>query len=41
MADVMRKLERDLHNTIAMTSRVPEEWHAIAAREPQSRRAAG
>lgn len=32
MADAMRRLEWDLHHTIEATSRVPEEWHKIAAR---------
>lgn len=32
MADAMRRLEWDLHHTIEATSRVPEEWHEIAAR---------
>jgi len=30
MADAMRRLEWDLHNTIEATSRIPEEWHEIA-----------
>ena len=34
MIDVMQRLEWDLHNTIEMTSRIPEEWHDIAARRP-------
>jgi uncharacterized protein (DUF4415 family) len=38
MMDVMRRLEWDLHNTIAETSRVPEAWHQIAAREKTSRK---
>jgi uncharacterized protein (DUF4415 family) len=33
MADVMRRLEWDLHNTIALTGRVPEDWHEIARAE--------
>ncbi|QYK41331.1 MAG: BrnA antitoxin family protein [Paracoccaceae bacterium] len=36
MADVMRRLEWDLHNTIAMTGRVPAAWHEIARAEPHS-----
>lgn len=32
MADAMRRLEWDLHNHIEATSRVPTEWHEIAAR---------
>lgn len=32
MADAMRRLEWDLHHTIEATSRVPDEWHEIAAR---------
>jgi uncharacterized protein (DUF4415 family) len=35
MIDVMRRLEWDFHNTIEMTSRVPDEWHEIAAKRPQ------
>lgn len=35
MIDVMQRLEWDLHNTIEMTSRIPEEWHEIAARRPE------
>jgi uncharacterized protein (DUF4415 family) len=34
MMDVMRRLEWDLHNTIEMTGRIPEEWHQIAAATP-------
>jgi uncharacterized protein (DUF4415 family) len=37
MVDVMQRLEWDLHNTIEMTSRIPEEWHDIAARRPVSK----
>ncbi len=37
MIDVMQRLEWDLHNTIEMTSRIPEEWHDIAARRPVSK----
>lgn len=36
MMDVMRRLEWDLHNSIEMTGRIPEEWHEIAQRRPQS-----
>lgn len=36
MADVMRRLEWDLHNTIEMTGRIPEEWHQIARATPES-----
>ena len=32
MADAMRRLEWDLHNTIAATDRIPTEWHDIARR---------
>jgi uncharacterized protein (DUF4415 family) len=39
MADVMRRLEWDLHNTIALTGRVPPEWHEIARAEPHSAKA--
>jgi uncharacterized protein (DUF4415 family) len=35
MMDVMRRLEWDLHNTIEMTGRIPEEWHQIAAATPR------
>ena len=34
MMDVMRSLEWDLHNTIELTGRIPEEWHEIASRPP-------
>ena len=37
MVDVMQRLEWDLHNTIEMTSRIPDEWHEIAARRPIAR----
>ena len=37
MVDVMQRLEWDLHNTIEMTSRIPEEWHEIAARRPTTK----
>ena len=36
MMDVMRRLEWDLHNSIEMTGRIPEEWHEIAQRRPSS-----
>ena len=36
MMDVMRRLEWDLHNTIEMTGRIPEDWHEIAQRTPRS-----
>jgi uncharacterized protein (DUF4415 family) len=39
MMDVMRRLEWDLHNSIEMTGRIPEEWHEIAQRRPGSGRA--
>jgi hypothetical protein len=35
MMDVMRRLERDLHNTIELTGRIPEEWHEIATATPR------
>ena len=36
MADALRRLEHDLHNTIEATSRIPLEWHEIAqARTPR------
>ena len=35
MADVMQRLDWDLHNTIEMTGHIPDEWHEIAARRPQ------
>lgn len=34
LMDVVQRLEWDLHNTIEMTSHIPEEWHEIAARRP-------
>jgi uncharacterized protein (DUF4415 family) len=36
MMDVVRRLQRDLHNTIEATGRIPEEWHEIAAATPRS-----
>ena len=38
MMDVMRRLEWDLHNTIELTGRIPEEWHEIAQATPRSGR---
>ena len=38
MMDVMRRLEWDLHNTIELTGRIPEEWHEIAQATPRSAR---
>ncbi len=35
MMEVMDRLEWDLHNTIELTGRIPEEWHEIAARPPE------
>jgi uncharacterized protein (DUF4415 family) len=35
MMDVMRRLEWDLHNTIELTGRIPEEWHQIATTTPR------
>ena len=35
MAEVMERLEWDLHNTIELTGRIPEEWHEIAKAPPQ------
>ena len=36
MADALRRLEHDLHNTIEATNRIPLEWHEIAqARTPK------
>ena len=35
MMDVMRRLEWDLHNTIELTDRIPEEWHQIASTTPE------
>jgi uncharacterized protein (DUF4415 family) len=32
MAEAMRRLEWDLHQTIEATSRIPAEWHQIAQR---------
>jgi uncharacterized protein (DUF4415 family) len=36
MMDVMRRLEWDLHNTIELTGRIPEEWHEIAQATPRA-----
>ena len=36
MMDVMRRLEWDLHNTIELTGRIPEDWHRIATATPRS-----
>ncbi len=36
MMDVMRRLEWDLHNSIEMTGRIPEEWHEIAKKTPRA-----
>ena len=36
MMDVMRRLEWDLHNTIELTGRIPEEWHQIAQATPRA-----
>ena len=36
MMDVMRRLEWDLHNTIELTGRIPEEWHRIATATPRA-----
>lgn len=38
MCDVMRRLEWDLHHTIAETGRIPPEWHEIAQDRPEARR---
>lgn len=38
MMDVMRRLEWDLHNSIEMTGRIPEEWHEIAQKTPRAER---
>ena len=35
MADVMRRLEWDLHNTIELTGRIPPEWQEIAQSTPE------
>lgn len=35
MMDVMRRLEWDLHNTIELTGRIPQEWHEIATATPR------
>lgn len=32
MVEAMRRLEWDLHHTIEVTNRIPEEWHQIAQR---------
>lgn len=36
MMDVMRRLEWDLHNTVELTGRIPEEWHEIAKATPRA-----
>lgn len=36
MAAVMERLEWDLHNTIALTDRIPDTWHEIAEAPPRS-----
>lgn len=36
MMDVMRRLEWDLHNTVELTGRIPEEWHQIATATPRA-----
>ncbi len=36
MMDVMRRLEWDLHNTIELTGRIPEEWRRIATATPRA-----
>lgn len=33
--EVMARLEWDLHNTIELTGRIPEDWHEIARRPPE------
>lgn len=38
MAEVMRRLEWDLHNTIEATGRIPPEWHEIARAVPDAKR---
>lgn len=38
MSDVMRRLEWDLHHTIADTGRIPPEWHEIAKDRPETKR---
>lgn len=38
MAEAMRRLEWDLHNTIEATDRIPPEWHEIARAVPEARR---
>lgn len=35
MSDIIRRLEWDLHNTIEMTSHIPEAWHEIAQKTPE------
>jgi uncharacterized protein (DUF4415 family) len=35
MAEAMRRLEWDLHNTIEMTGHIPEAWHEIAQEAPE------
>ena len=34
MADIMHRLNWDLHNTIEMTGHIPEAWHDIAQKTP-------
>lgn len=36
MSAVMERLEWDLHNTIALTDRIPDTWHEIAQAPPRS-----
>jgi uncharacterized protein (DUF4415 family) len=36
MAAVMERLEWDLHNTIALTDRIPDTWREIAQAPPRS-----
>ncbi|MBK4214404.1 BrnA antitoxin family protein [Paracoccus caeni] len=38
MADAMRMLEWDLHQTIFREMRIPDEWHEIARQKPTERK---
>ncbi|WP_299360211.1 BrnA antitoxin family protein [uncultured Paracoccus sp.] len=38
MADVMRRLEWDLHQKILTEGRIPEHWHDVAAERTEHRR---
>jgi uncharacterized protein (DUF4415 family) len=38
MEEAMKRLEWDIHNTIEMSGRIPEEWHDIAQAPPARRK---